>query len=221
MPSRARGACLVALAAFALLAIFAWHSSQPMHWERPVIDALERRVVPLRRFWIDGFEPIPFALIVSGLFAFAYTRGRRRLAWAGAAGCLEAVLAAALVFKPIVDRVRVHEGGRFGLHLIRFAGPMFPSAHVTAAAACAMFAWLVLERRRLLAPFLALVPIAVGCSVVSARMHYPADAVAGILLGWALVYLVVDVTRPRVRIVVPPFDADAVASEREREPAPV
>ena len=215
--SYARGACLVAFAVFALLAIFAWHSSQPMSWERPVIDALERRWIPLRRFWVDVFEPIPFAFIVVGLFAFAYARGRRRLAWAGAAGCFEAVLAAELVFKPLVDRVRLRDGGRFGLHLIRFAGPMFPSAHTTAAAACAMFAWLILDRRAVLAPLFALAPIAVGCSVVAAGMHYPADAIGGMLLGSALVYVVVDVTRPRRRTAAPMSEELAVADARDRE----
>jgi membrane-associated phospholipid phosphatase len=212
-PSYARGVCLVAFAVFALLALFAWRSSQPMGWERPTIDALERHAVPLRRFWIDGFEPIPFGLIVAALFAFAYARGERRLAWAGAAGCLEAALAAELVFKPIVDRVRLHETGRFGLHIIRFSGPMFPSSHTTAAAACAMFAWLILDRRAVLAPLFALVPIAVGWSVVAARMHYPADAIAGMLLGSALVYLVVDVTRPRRRIVAAPVPEEPAADD--------
>jgi membrane-associated phospholipid phosphatase len=215
--SWARGACLVALAVALLLGIFAWHSSQPMSWERPAIDALEHHLVPLHRFWIDVFEPIPFACIVGGLFVLAYARNRHRLAWAGAAGCFEAVLAVELVFKPLVDRVRLHEGGRFGLHLIRFAGPMFPSAHTTAAASCAMFAWLILDRRPLLAPLFALIPIAVGCSVVAARMHYPADALAGMLVGAALVYLFVDVTGPRQRIVEPAFEAP-VEDAREREP---
>jgi len=214
----ARGAALVAVAISVLLGIFAWHSSQPMGWERPVIDALEQHVVPLRRFWIDVFEPIPFAIIVAGLFVIAYTRGNRRLAWAGAAGCFEAVFAVELVFKPLVDRVREHGGGRFDLHLVRSAGPMFPSAHTTAAAACAMFAWLILDRRVLLAPLLALVPIAVGWSVVAAHMHYPADALAGMLLGAALVYLLVDVTRPRTRIAVPAPEYDTIEVVREREP---
>jgi membrane-associated phospholipid phosphatase len=216
----ARGAAIVALALAALLGIFAWHSSQPMSWERPAIDALERHAVPLQRFWIDVFEPVPFALIVAALFALAYTRGRRRLAWAGAAGVFAAVLATEFVFKPFVDRVRVHHGGRFGLHLVRFAGPMFPSAHTTAAAACAMFAWLILERRRVLALLLALVPLGVACSVVAARMHYPADALAGILVGTAIVYLVVDVTR-RDAITPPAFEpqtTDVREHEREREP---
>ena len=223
--SYARGACLLALALFALLAISVWHASHPLAWEQPLIDALERHRVPLHRLWIDGFEPIPFALIAAGLFAVAYTRGERQLAWAGAAGCFEAVFAAELVFKPLVDRVREHGGGRFSLHLIRYAGPMFPSAHTTAAAAIAMFAWLIFGRRRVLAPLFVLVPIAVGCSVVAARMHYPADAVAGMLLGSALVYLVVDVTRPRRRIAdrapeAATPDAPGV-TEAPRERAPV
>jgi membrane-associated phospholipid phosphatase len=188
-----------------------------MSWERPAIHALQHHVVPLRRFWIDVFEPIPFAIIVAVLFAIAYSRGNRRLAWAGAAGCFEAVLAVELVFKPLVDRVRVHDGGRFNLHLIRFAGPMFPSAHTTAAAACAMFAWLILDRRVRVAPFLALVPIAVGWAVIAARMHYPADALAGMLLGAAIVYLLVDVTRRRGRIAVPALEVDPFEAIRERE----
>jgi membrane-associated phospholipid phosphatase len=188
-----------------------------MGWERPVIDALERHLLPLHRFLIDVFEPIPFAFIVAALFLIAYTRGRRRLAWTGAAGCFAAVFATELVFKPLVDRVRVHEGGRFGLHLIRFEGPMFPSAHTTAAAACAMFAWLILDRRLRLAPLFTLIPLAVGCSVVGARMHYPADAIAGILIGAAFVYLAVDVTGPRAPIAEAATGPPAAEKAPERE----
>jgi membrane-associated phospholipid phosphatase len=220
--SYARGAALVALSFAAVLGIFAWHSSQPMSWERPAIDALQRHAVPLRSFLIDAFEPAVFALIVAALFALAYVRGRRRLAWTGVAGTLAAVLTTELVFKPLVDRVRIHQGGRFGLHLIRFAGPMFPSAHTTAAAACAMFAWLILDRRRLLAPLLALVPLAVACAVVSARMHYPADAIAGMLIGSAFVYLAVDVTRPRPQTTAPAVESHSIETrDHERESARV
>lgn len=216
-PSYARGACLVALTLFVVLAVFAWHSAHPMTWERPVMDALDHHAIPLHRLWIDLFEPVPFAFVVAALFAIAYTSGRRRLAFTGAAGCIEAVFAAELVFKPLVDRVREHDGGRYGLHVIRVAGPMFPSAHTTAAAACAMFAWLILDRRRFLAPLLALVPIAVAGSVVAARMHYPADTIAGILLGASLVYLVVDVTRPRELLVAPASGSTTTANSFERE----
>jgi len=219
-PSHARGAALIALAFAALLGIFAWRSSQPMSWERPAIDAFQHHAVPLQRFWIDVFEPVPFALIVAGLFALAYTRGRHRLAWTGAAGCFVAVLATELVFKPLVDRVQIHDGSRFGLHLVRFAGPMFPSAHTTAAAACAMFAFLILDRRRWLAPLLAVVPLAVAGSVIAARMHYPADAIAGMLVGFALVYLTVDVARPRVRVAPPAAAPTRYRATREPESAP-
>jgi membrane-associated phospholipid phosphatase len=173
--------------------------------------------VPLRGFWIWIFEPIPFALIVAALFALAYARGRHRLAWAGAAGCLEAVFAAELVFKPLIDRVREHDAAVSGVHILRVAGPMFPSAHTTAAAAGAMFAWLIFDRRAVLAPLFALVPLAVGCSVVAARVHYPADAVAGMLLGASLVYLMVDVTRPRRRTADRPAATTAAEVARERE----
>jgi membrane-associated phospholipid phosphatase len=221
-PLYARGAALVAIAVAALLGIFAWHTSQPMGWERPVIDALERHAMPLQRFWIDLFEPVSFALIVAALFALAYTRGLRRLAWAGVAGTFAAVLATELLFKPLVDRVRLHHGGQFGLHLIRFAGPMFPSAHTTAAAACAMFTWMIFDRRRLLVPLLALIPLAVACSVVAARMHYPADALAGLLLGSAIVYLVVDMMRPRARTSAPAVESHHIESrDRVRESAGV
>jgi membrane-associated phospholipid phosphatase len=211
----ARGAALSALAVFAVLAAFAWHSSHAMSWERPLMDALENRAVPLRGFWIGVFEPIPFALIVAALFALAYARGRPRLAWAGAAGCLGAVVAAELVLKPLIDRVREHGAGAIGTHVLRVAGPMFPSAHTTAAAAGAMFAWLIFGRRPLLAPLFALVPFAVGCSVIAARVHYPADAVGGILLGASLVYLAVDLAGAHGP-TEPAVEPTAVEDARER-----
>jgi membrane-associated phospholipid phosphatase len=216
--SYARCASLAALAVFAVLAGFVWHSSHPMLWERPLMDSLENRAVPLRGFWIDVFEPIPFALIIAALFGLAYVRGRHRLAWAGAAGCVAAVFAAELVFKPLIDRVREHDAAAYGIHLIRVAGPMFPSAHTTAAAAGAMFAWLIFDRRLFLAPLFALVPLAVACSVVAARVHYPADAVAGILLGASVVYLVVDLSGQRRGATqsAAPTTASAVTRERER-----
>jgi hypothetical protein len=50
---------------------------------------------------------------------------------------------------------------------------------------------------------LALIPLALSCSVMSQQLHYPADVIGGLLLGPAFTYLVVDavltLTRPESR----------------------
>jgi membrane-associated phospholipid phosphatase len=49
-------------------------------------------------------------------------------------------------------------------------------------------------------------------------MHYPADAIAGLLVGSAIVYLVVDVSQSRDRMTTP--DSGHRIEAREREPEP-
>ena len=143
-------AALTGAVAFAVLTIFMWHSTRPMRWERPIIRAADWMPLPFRDFWIAVFQPVPFALTTVALGAVAAARGRHRLALTGVAGCLGAVVAAQVVFKPLVDRIRTHVEGD-DHHLVHVGSQMFPSTHVTAAAAWAMFAILIFGQRTRLA----------------------------------------------------------------------
>jgi membrane-associated phospholipid phosphatase len=136
----------------------------------------------------------------------AAARGRYRLALAGVAGCLGAVLAAQLVFKPLVDRVRTRRVVGMNEH-VHLAGRMFPSAHVTAAAAVAMFAWLILDRRARLTPVLLAFPLIVGGAVVKQQLHYPADVAGGLLLGPTFVYCTVAAAHAVARRTAEPVEA--------------
>ena len=186
---------LGALGAFIVLSAFMWHSSRLLHWERPILTAADRLPVPFRGFWISIFEPFPFLLTTTALACVAAARGRTRLAVCGFAGCLGAALTSELIFKPLVDRRRTHDLGTSLPHLVHVGTAMFPSAHVTASAAWATFAWLILGRRSRIAPLLVLLPLFVGCSVLSRQLHYPADVIGGVLLGASVTYLAIDAGR--------------------------
>jgi membrane-associated phospholipid phosphatase len=200
-------------AGFAVLAVVMWHSARPVGWERPIITAVDSIPLPFRDFWIAMFQPIAFTFTTIALGGIAAARGRRRLAVAGIVGCLGAVLAAQVVFKPLVDRVRTHVVGVHH-HLVDVGGRMFPSAHVTAAAALATFALLILGRHTRLTPFLIALPFVVGCAAISLELHYPADIAGGILLGPTFVYFTVTAARCGARSL-----GASPVSQRESESA--
>jgi membrane-associated phospholipid phosphatase len=178
---------------FLLLCALMWHSSRPRSWERPIVTAVDHIPIPVRGLWIALFAPLAFTLLTAALGCIAAAVGRRRVAVAGIVGCLGAVALSEIVFKPLVDRVRTHDVGLFVPHVVRVGSEMFPSVHVTACAAWVTFALLVIGRRSwLMVPLVAL-PLALGCSVMSQQLHYPADVIGGLLLGSAFTYLVVDV----------------------------
>ena len=122
---------------------------------------------------------------------------RPRLALWGSVGCLAAMVLNESVLKTLIGR-----------HL-HSSTTVFPSGHVAAAAAWAMFAWLVFDRSRLRSALVA-VPLLVGWAVVSAGDHYPADAIAGMLVGGIVVYLV-------VRIALGAWTAPALAPTTGRD----
>jgi membrane-associated phospholipid phosphatase len=185
---------LLAGMAFALLALTVWHTHGPTAWEQPIITVAKRAPLPLHDFWIAMFDAIPFTLITLALVFAAAARGRTSLAVSGLTGCLVAVVSAEMVFKPLVGRVRLHSVG-LQHHVVNLGGPMFPSAHVTAAAAWATFAWLILDRRSRLRPFLVALPLVIGWAVIAKQMHYPADVLGGLIIGPTAVYFTVGVVR--------------------------
>ena len=169
-----------ATVATGVLSVLVWHAHGPASWERPFIFFLRHHELPLARPLVLLWQPEPFAVATSALVWVALKSGRAQLATAGGAGCVVAMIVTEHVLKPLVGR-----------HDVYGTAPMFPSGHVTAAAAWAMFAWLVVSPRAPLRAGLTVVPVLVGWAVVSEGLHYPTDAVAGLLVGGTVVYAVV------------------------------
>jgi membrane-associated phospholipid phosphatase len=202
------GAVLVGVAAVVLLGLSVRHTTGPTAWERPIVTTAERFPIPFHNYLIEFFEPVPFAFASIALAFAAAARGRTRLAIPGLGGCLAAVIATELVLKPIFDRIRLVPVGPHN-RLIVAGGAMFPSAHATAAAAFATFAWLIVDKNSRLKPFIIALPLLVGWSVMAKHMHFPADILAGYIIGPMFVYFTVSAVRITTRRV------DELSVERE------
>jgi membrane-associated phospholipid phosphatase len=177
LPAIGVGTALVVLG---LLTALVWHSQGVAGWERPVISLLRRERLPFTRPFLLMWEPLPFAVVTVSLAWMALRSHRPRLAVSGTLGCVAAVAVTERFLKPLVGR----DGFRSGV-------PVFPSGHVTAAAAAAMFAWLVMDQHERVRSALVLVPVVASWAAVSERVHFPADAVAGVIVGGVVVYCVV------------------------------
>jgi len=199
---------LVGAVVVVLLGLMVRHTTGPTAWEEPIVSTARRFPIPFRDYLIALFEPVPFAFASIALAFGAAARGRARLAIPGLGGCLAAVIATELVLKPLFDRTRLVPVG-WRHRLIIAGGPMFPSAHVTAAAAFATFAWMIVDKRSRLEPFIVALPLIVGWAVMSRDMHFPADILAGLIVGPTFVYCTVMATRATSRRF------DAVVAERE------
>ena len=126
-----------------------------------------------------------FALLVAGLLVLGVRRRallRAGVLAGGAAGCS---LALAVAVAKLVDRPRpfVTEPSRVHLLVRHAADPGFPSDHATAAFAIAMAVFLH-DRRAGTAALAAAVLLAVDR--VAIGVHYPADVLAGAVLGIAV-----------------------------------
>src|SRR4051794_17225082 len=186
-----------------MLALSVRPSGPPASWERPIISVVAHLPLPFRDHLSAMFEPIPFALAATALALVAAARGRRHLAIPGLGGCPAPGVAAQLGLKPLFDRVPTPVA-RVRHHLVYLGGPMFPSAHVTAAAAWATFAWLIVDQRSRIKPFIVAVPVTIGLVVISRRMHYPADVLGGFILGPTIVYCTVSAARVTTRLLESP-----------------
>ena len=169
-----------ALMVFGLLTALVWHSQGLAGWERPIVSMLRRERLPFARPFLLVWEPLPFAVVTASLGWMALRSRRPQLAVSGSVGCIAAVVMTERFLKPLVGR----DGFRSGV-------PVFPSGHITAAAAAAMFAWLVLDQHERIRSAVVLVPIAASWAAVSQRVHFPADAIAGVIVGGLVVYGVV------------------------------
>jgi len=177
------GVLVSAGAVCGVLAGLVWHSRGPADWEQPLISLLQREPLPMARSIVLLWQPLPFTAATMMLAYKALTSDRVGLAFSGTVGCVVAMIVTERVLKPLVGRHHLHSGAA-----------VFPSGHVTAAAAWAMFAWLVLDGRSRFRSALVLVPLMVGWAVISAGMHYPADVIAGLFIGGIVVYGVVTAT---------------------------
>ena len=209
---RIRSSILCAAAGtFAALSGMVWHSHGPLGWERPLIFLLRHEQLPMARPLILLWQPLPFAVSTVGLAWLAMKSRRVQLAFSGAAGCALAVTLTEHVLKPLIGR-HSHQSGAV----------VFPSGHVTAAAATAMFAWFVVDQSVSIRAALVVVPIAVSWAVVSERLHFPTDAVAGMLVGGLVVYgVVIGVERLNAAIdsLLLASDAPEIDGALDGEPA--
>ena len=139
-------------------------SVRPSGWEATITTAARRFPPPWAHGWTTLFDRDPFVAVTLTLAGLALVNRRWSLAVAGTLGCVVAVYAAEHVFKRLLE-------------------DSYPSAHVTAAAACATFAWCVLRKRRFVSLLVFVIPMTVGWAVIARRMHYPADVFGGLLLG--------------------------------------
>jgi len=192
---------VAATAVCGVLAGLVWHSRGPAGWEQPVISLLRHEPLPMARSIVLLWQPLPFAAATAWLAWKALTSHRVRLAISGTVGCVVAIIVTERVLKPLVGRHHLHSGAA-----------VFPSGHVTAAAAWAMFAWLVLDPRSRFRSVLVLVPLTVGWAVISAGVHYPADAIAGLFIGGIVVYGVV-IAVDRMTTTIPTRDHRARAAD--------
>jgi membrane-associated phospholipid phosphatase len=159
-----------------------WHRSGSQSWEWSIMNTARRHPLWGATEWRSMFEPVPFALIMIAIAGIALLDRRPKLAFAGTAGCVLTAVSAEHLFKPLVERRQpYHWSPWFPDQHLGFV--TFPSGHVAGAAACAMFAWFVLGRRTPFAALAFLVPLAVAWAMIALRNHYPADTIAGYLLG--------------------------------------
>jgi membrane-associated phospholipid phosphatase len=170
------------VAVFAFLSAMVWHSVGSMAWERPFMDRAFYHPPPAAEFWHRLFEPRPFLLITFAIAAIALFDRRPKLALSGTVGCLIAAGSAKYFFKPVIERRQPYHPSRWFPD--RHEGYLtFPSGHVAAAAACATFAWFVLNRRTRFAALAFVVPLIVAWAMLALELHYPGDLAAGFVLG--------------------------------------
>lgn len=190
---RPRDALRLAAGCAAALAL-GWLATFQLGAARWLDVAVLQGFVALRRPAIDPFvqaladvgDAIPMVLLGLALTAWAWARGRPRLALAVPAVLLGAELTTQAL-KPVLADPRVCQCFADG----RVAAASWPSGHATGAMAVALCAVLVApaQRRPLMAALGAGLAVATSYSLMTMGWHYPSDVLAGFLVasGWALV----------------------------------
>jgi membrane-associated phospholipid phosphatase len=192
MLSRSRDALRLVGAGAAALAV-GWLVTFHLGFARWLDAAVLQGFVALRRPAIDPFvqaladvgDAVPMVLVGLALVAWAWARGRPRVALAVPAVLLGAELTTQ-VLKPLLADPRVCQCFADG----RVEAASWPSGHATGAMALALCAVLVAppRRRPLVAAVGAALAVATSYSLMTMGWHYPSDVLAGFLVAttWAL-----------------------------------
>ncbi len=182
--------CVFVLFFFARLV---WHHDGPLALEHDLTAWFAGRVVdppqlspyslarvPLA-IAVQPGEPITFALFLLLIGAASYKVGGRALALVCGVGPALAVILTDFVGKPLVHRT-AHDGTALA----------YPSGHSTSAAAIAASLFIYTHYRHgrrtawLLAPLLAIIPLATGYAVLALHWHYLFDVPGGYAVGIAI-----------------------------------
>src|SRR4051812_47379105 len=192
MLSRSRDALGLAGAGAAAL-VAGWLVTFQLGFGRWLDAAVLQGFVALRRPAIDPFvqaladvgDAVPMVLVGLALVAWAWARGRPRVALAVPAVLLGAELTTQ-VLKPLLADPRVCQCFADA----RVEAASWPSGHATGAMALALCAVLVAppRRRPLVAAVGAALAVATSYSLMTMGWHYPSDVLAGFLVAttWAL-----------------------------------
>ncbi|MGI8421600.1 MAG: phosphatase PAP2 family protein [Gaiellaceae bacterium] len=145
---------------------------------------------------------IPVLAIASvALWLLARPGGDRK--WKAAAVSALGSAAVALLVNTVIswfyDRPRPYESHAGVYHLTNKTDPSFPSGHASAAFAIATA---VLLFDRIAGALFLVAAILVGFGRIAIGAHYPADVLAGIVVGVASGVLVVRIARPLVGAIV-------------------
>lgn len=136
---------------------------------------------PARVFATSGGVLLFAALLVAGWWV---ARGHGPAVMAAALWAPVGVLLAIAVNKPVSEGLGWQAPSDSTTHIVillhRTADSTSPSAHATLAGACVLGLYLVRKRLGLIAGLFALL---LGLARVYVGLHYPSDAVAGLVLG--------------------------------------
>jgi len=142
-----------------------------------------------------------FAVATVGLWLFDRPGGRRRwkLASAYALASAGVALIANRLIADVWDRPRPFASHHVSYVYGRSHDPSFPSDHASAAFAIA-FAVLLVDR--VVGSLFLAAAVLIGAGRVMIGAHYPADVLAGVLVGFASALLVVRLARPLLGLLV-------------------
>jgi membrane-associated phospholipid phosphatase len=190
---RLAGACAAALAA-------GWLVTFQLGFGRWLDGSVLQGFVALRRPAIDPFvqaladvgDAVPMVLVGLALVAWAWARGRPRVALA-VTGILLGAELTTQVLKPLLADPRI-------CHCFadsRVAAASWPSGHATGAMSLALCAVLAAPSRRrpLMAAVGAALAVATSYSLMTMGWHYPSDVLAGFLVATAWTLLAVAALR--------------------------
>lgn len=155
--------------------------------------------------WLDGLETWAVPAIAIATFAlWLLARPGAARKWKLASACALASAALALLINQLIARIW-HRQRPFAAHPSahvwgsRSHDPSFPSDHASAAFAIAFAVFLF---DRVVGAIFLLAAIVIGAGRVFIGAHYPADVLAGCLVGLGSALFLVRVARPIIDLLV-------------------